>query len=76
MRLPTFRQRFSHHCIAYSLLMTSAASCLIMSNSAFAATATQRYDIAAGPLDMRFEPVRLGRERDFVVLTTTDQPLA
>ena len=51
MRLPTFRQRFSHHCIAYSLLMTSAASCLAMTNNAFAATVAQRYTIAAGPLD-------------------------
>jgi len=51
MRLPTFRQRFSHHCIAYSLLMTSAASCLAMTGNAFAAMAAQRYTIAAGPLD-------------------------
>jgi len=51
MRLPTFRQRFSHHCIAYSLLITSAASCLVITDDAFAATAAQRYAIAAGPLD-------------------------
>lgn len=51
MRLPTFRQRFSYHCIAYSLLMTSAASCLVLSPSAVAATPAQRYAIAAGPLD-------------------------
>jgi len=51
MRLPTFRQRFSYHCIAYSLLMTSAASCLVISHNAVAASATQRYAIAAGPLD-------------------------
>lgn len=51
MRLPTFRKRFSHHCIAYSLLMTSAASCVLTTTSAVAASATQRYAIAAGPLD-------------------------
>ena len=51
MRLPTFRQRFSYHCIAYSLLMTSAASCLVISHNAVAASTTQRYAIAAGPLD-------------------------
>ena len=51
MRLPTFRKRFSYHCIAYSLLMTSAASCVLTTTSAVAASATQRYAIAAGPLD-------------------------
>ncbi|RLU09959.1 TonB-dependent siderophore receptor, partial [Pseudomonas prosekii] len=51
MRLPTFRLRFSHHCIAYSLLMTSAASCLVTTSPALAASVTQRYAIAAGPLD-------------------------
>ncbi|WP_177318476.1 STN domain-containing protein, partial [Pseudomonas sp. R62] len=51
MRLPTLRQRFSPHCIACSLLMASAASCLVISNSAFAASTSQRFAIAAGPLD-------------------------
>ncbi|MDN3222239.1 TonB-dependent siderophore receptor [Pseudomonas nunensis] len=51
MRLPTFRLRFSHHCIAYSLLMTTAASGMLTTSSAVAASAVQRYAIAAGPLD-------------------------
>ena len=51
MRLPTFRKRFSHHCIAYSLLMTSTAICVLATTSAVAASATQRYAIAPGPLD-------------------------
>ncbi|SDA60000.1 iron complex outermembrane recepter protein [Pseudomonas sp. NFACC15-1] len=51
MRLPTFRQRLSQHCIAYSLLMTGAASGLLVASNAFASTATQHYAIAAGSLD-------------------------
>ena len=50
MRLPTFRKRFSHHCLAYGLLMTSATGCLLATNS-MAASASQRFAIAAGPLD-------------------------
>lgn len=51
MPLPTFRKRLSHHCVAYSLLMASAASCMLMTSSAIAASTTQRFAIAAGPLD-------------------------
>lgn len=50
MRLPTFRKRFSHHCLAYGLLMTSAAGCLLTPH-AMAASSSQRFTIDAGPLD-------------------------
>lgn len=50
MRLPTFRKRFSHHCLAYGLLMTSAAGCLLTPH-AMAANSSQRFTIDAGPLD-------------------------
>ena len=50
MRLPTFRKRFSHHCLAYGLLMTSAAGCLLIPH-AMAASSSQRFTIDAGPLD-------------------------
>ncbi|WP_448632000.1 MULTISPECIES: TonB-dependent siderophore receptor [Pseudomonas fluorescens group] len=76
MRFPTFRQRFSQHCIAYSLLMTSAASGLVMASNAFANTATQHYAIAAGSLDnvlsqfaakaniiLSFSPQQTGQKR-------------
>ncbi|MDR9751180.1 TonB-dependent siderophore receptor [Pseudomonas sp. SZMC_28357] len=55
MRFPTIplpaRQRLSYHCIAYGLLMTGTASACLVSVNAMAATAVQRYAIAAGPLD-------------------------
>ena len=51
MRLSILRKRFTPHCIAYSLLMTSAASCALVAPLCMAADATQRYSIAAGSLD-------------------------
>lgn len=51
MRLSILRKRFTPHCIAYSLLMTSAASCALVAPPCMAADATQRYSIAAGSLD-------------------------
>ncbi|MBT2338568.1 MULTISPECIES: TonB-dependent siderophore receptor [Pseudomonas] len=51
MRLSTFRQRFSQHCIAYGLLITSTAGGVLVAPGAFANTATQHYAIAAGSLD-------------------------
>ena len=51
MRLPHLRKRFTPHCIAYSLLMSSAAPSALFAPYIMAADATQRYAIAAGPLD-------------------------
>lgn len=50
MRLPKFRKRFSHHCLAYGLLIATAAGCLLTHN-AMAASSSQRFTIDAGPLD-------------------------
>jgi len=45
------RQRLSHYCVAYSLFLTGAVSCTLISTHATAANLSQRYSIAAGPLD-------------------------
>lgn len=55
MRFPpvtlSARRHLSRHCVAYGLLISSTSLLPLLSSGAYAASATQSYTIAAGPLD-------------------------
>ena len=58
MRLPALlRKRLSCHGMTYGLQLITATTGVLLSTAVMAASATQHFAIAAGPLDKALSPV-------------------